>query len=125
MIAVPEQSPVIIRTERGLTIAGTRISLYEVIDLIKAQYPASLIRNKLNLTAAQINAALSYIQAHQTQVDAEYQEVLKTREEIQTYWDEQNNDRLISLATISRNPAQQKLWDKLEQQKADRASVRV
>ena len=30
----------IIRTERGLTIAGTRITLYDVIDLIKAQYPS-------------------------------------------------------------------------------------
>jgi hypothetical protein len=25
---------IIIRTERGLTIAGTRISLYDVIDLV-------------------------------------------------------------------------------------------
>jgi uncharacterized protein (DUF433 family) len=125
MIAVPDQSPAIIRTERGLTIAGTRISLYDIIDLLKAQYPASLIRDKLNLTAAQINSALSYIQANQPQVDAEYQEVLKTREEIQTYWDEQNRDRLVTLETMPRNPAQQELWEKLEQQKADRASVGV
>jgi uncharacterized protein (DUF433 family) len=122
MIAVSDQSPAIIRTERGLTIAGTRISLYDVIDLLTAQYPATLIRDKLNLTDAQINAALSYIKENKTQVDAEYQEVLKTRTEIKSYWDEQNHDRL---ATISRNPAQQKLWEKLEQQKADRASVGV
>jgi uncharacterized protein (DUF433 family) len=125
MIAVPDQSPAIIRTERGLTIAGTRISLYDIIDLLKAQYPASLIRDKLNLTAAQINSALSYIQANQPQVDAEYQEVLKTREEIQTYWDEQNRDRLVTLETMPRNPAQQELWEKLNRQKADRASVGV
>jgi uncharacterized protein (DUF433 family) len=125
MIVVPDQSPAIIRTERGLTIAGTRISLYDVMDLLNAQYPATLIRDKLNLTAAQIKAALSYIQTNQTQVDADYQDVLKTRDEIQTYWDEQNRDRLITLATISRNPEQQELWEKLEQQKADRASVGV
>ncbi|NEP62676.1 MAG: DUF433 domain-containing protein, partial [Symploca sp. SIO2G7] len=29
----------IIRTERGLTIAGTRITLYDVIDYIKTEYP--------------------------------------------------------------------------------------
>jgi hypothetical protein len=29
----------IIRTERGLTIAGTRITLYDVMDYLTAQYP--------------------------------------------------------------------------------------
>ena len=28
----------IIRTERGLTIVGTRISLYDVIDFLRADY---------------------------------------------------------------------------------------
>lgn len=49
---------IIIRTERGLTIAGTRISLYDVIDLLKAQYPPKLIRDKFNLTDAQINMVM-------------------------------------------------------------------
>ena len=29
----------IIRTERGLTIEGTRITLYDVMDYVTAQYP--------------------------------------------------------------------------------------
>jgi len=29
----------IIRTDRGLAIAGTRITLYDVRDYVKAQYP--------------------------------------------------------------------------------------
>jgi hypothetical protein len=37
MMASNEQAA-IIRTERGLTITGTRISLYDVIDFLKAQY---------------------------------------------------------------------------------------
>jgi hypothetical protein len=32
----------IIRTERGLTIAGTRITLYDVMDYVTAQYPPKL-----------------------------------------------------------------------------------
>ena len=43
-----EQSS-IIRTERGLTITGTRITLYDVMDYLKAQYPPKLIREKLGL----------------------------------------------------------------------------
>jgi uncharacterized protein (DUF433 family) len=64
---------IIIRTERGLTIAGTRISLYEVIDLLKVHYPPKLIRDTFNLTDAQLSAALSYIEMNQAQVEAEYQ----------------------------------------------------
>lgn len=54
------QQAKIIRTERGLTITGTRTSIYDVIDLLKADYPPKLIRDTFNLTDAQINAALSY-----------------------------------------------------------------
>jgi uncharacterized protein (DUF433 family) len=52
--------PGIIRTERGLTIAGTRITLYDVMDYVTAEYPPKFIRGMLNLTDEQVNAALSY-----------------------------------------------------------------
>jgi hypothetical protein len=34
----------IIRTERGLTIAQTRITLYDVMDYLVAQYPLKFIQ---------------------------------------------------------------------------------
>lgn len=115
----------IIRTERGLTIAGTRISLYDVMDLLRAQYPPKLIRDKFNLTDAQTDAALLYIEANRTQIEAEYQEVLHTREEIRQYWEDRNRDRLAHLAAKPRTPEQEALRAKLEQQKAERASVSI
>lgn len=121
MIASNEQ-PIIVRTERGLTIAGTRISLYDVIDFLKAQYPPKLIRDKFNLTDAQIKAALSYIEANKTQVEAEYQEVLQNREEIRHYWEERNRDRLARIAAMPHKPGQEALWAKLEAQKARRSA---
>ena len=93
MTSASNKQTSIIRTERGLTIAGTRISLYDVIDLLKVQYPPKLIRDKFNLTDLQINAALSYIETNKTQVEAEYQEVLQNRKEIRQYWEERNRDR--------------------------------
>ncbi|NQE36935.1 hypothetical protein [Microcoleus asticus] len=33
MVSVSNNQPIIIRTERGLTISGTRITLYDVIGL--------------------------------------------------------------------------------------------
>lgn len=112
----------IIRTERGLTIVGTRITLYDVMDFLKAQYPPKLIRDKFNLTDEQINAALSYLEANRTQVEAEYQHVLQTREEIRHYWEERNREHFARIATMPHKPGQEALWAKLEEQKAKRAS---
>lgn len=115
----------IIRTERGLTIAGTRITLYDVMDFLKAQYPPKLIRDKFNLTNEQINAALSYLEVNRVQVEAEYQEVLATREEIRQYWEERNRERFARIATMPRKPGQEALWAKLEEQKAKRVSDKL
>jgi uncharacterized protein (DUF433 family) len=97
MTLVFSEEPVIVRTERGLAIAGTRISIYEIMDLLKAQYPSKLIRDRFNLTSAQITAALSYIEANHTEVEAEYQEVLRTRQEIHQYWQERNKANCAQL----------------------------
>ena len=113
----------IIRTERGLTIAGTRTSLYDVIDLLKAHYPPKLIRDTFNLTDAQISAALSYIEANQVQVEAEYQEVLQTREEIRQYWEDRNRERLARIAAMPHKPGKEAIWAKLEEQKARRSAA--
>lgn len=72
----------IIRTERGLTIAGTRITLYDVMDYVKEQYPPKFIRGLFDLTEEQINAALAYIKTNRADVEAEYQIVLKEAEEL-------------------------------------------
>jgi len=112
-----EQSA-IIRTERGLTIKGTRVSLYDVMDLLKSQYPPKLIGDKFNLTSEQINSALSYIKANSKEIEAEYQLVLQTREEIKSYWEERKREHFAKIATRPRNQAKESLWAKLQEQKA-------
>jgi uncharacterized protein (DUF433 family) len=123
MALAPTQQPLIHRTERGLTIAGTRTSLYDVIDFLKAEYPPKLIRDIFNLTDTQINAALTYIEEYQIQVEAEYQEVLQTREEIRQYWEDHNRDRFARIAATSRTPEQAALWAKIQAQKAKRLAA--
>ncbi len=39
MVSASDRQPRIIRTERGLTITGTRITLYDVMGYVTAQYP--------------------------------------------------------------------------------------
>jgi uncharacterized protein (DUF433 family) len=123
MTLTSSQPVAILRTERGLTIVGTRTSLYDVMDLLKAQYPPRLIRDAFNLTDVQINSALSYIAANATQVEAEYQAVLHTREEIAQYWEVRNRDRLAQIAAAPRKPEHAAIWAKLEAQKANRSAM--
>ena len=108
----------IIRTERGLTISGTRITLYDVMDYVTAQYPPKFIRSLFNLTDAQINAALAYIQLNRAEVEAEYQVVLKEAAELQKYYEEQNRELIARIAKMPPPPGREAVWEKLQAQKA-------
>ena len=108
----------IIRTERGLTIAGTRITLYDVMDYVTAQYPPKFIRAMLSLTDEQVNAALSYIETHREEVEAEYQIVLKEAEELRQYYEEQNRDLIARISAKPPKPGMEAAWEKLQAQKA-------
>lgn len=114
MTTVSNEQAAIIRTERGLTIAGTRITLYDVMDYLNAQYPPNSIREKLCLTDEQVNAALSYIETNRAEVEAEYQIVLEQAEEIRQYWEEKNRDRLAYIATLPPQPGREEIYAKLQ-----------
>ena len=114
----------IIRTERGLTIAGTRITLYDVMDYLTADYPAKLIREKLCLTEAQVHSALSYIEAYPAEVEDEYQQVLRLAEDNRQYWEERNREHFARLAAIPPKPGQEAIRTKLQAWK-DRLESKV
>jgi hypothetical protein len=52
--AVIEKPAVIVRTERGLSIAGTRITIYDILDYLKQDWSPGWIQYWLNLTDEQI-----------------------------------------------------------------------
>jgi len=118
MNSAPEEQTVIIRTERGLTIAGTRITLYDLMDYVTDQYPPKFIRSLFDLSEEQINAALTYIEANRTEVEAEYQKVLKETEELRLYYEEQNRERVARIATLPPPPGLEAAWEKLQAAKA-------
>ncbi len=108
----------IIRTERGLTIAGTRITLYDVMDYVAEQYPPKFIRAMLSLSDHQMNSALSYIDAHRAEVEAEYQIVLKEAEELRQYYEEQNRDRMAHIAAKLPRSGTEEIRAKLRAERA-------
>ena len=117
MILASNSQVVILRTERGLTIEGTRITIYDVMDYVIDQYPSKFIRAMLDLTDGQVNAALSYIEAHRTEVEAEYQIVLKEAEELRQYYEEQNRERIARIAAKPPKPGTEIIRAKLQARK--------
>lgn len=118
MASVPNKQSAIICTERGLTISGTRITLCDVMDYVRAQYPPKFILAMLNLTDEQVNAALAYIDAHRAEVEAEYQFVLKGAEELQQYYEEQNRDLVARIAAKPPRPGTEAIRAKLRAERA-------
>lgn len=118
MIPVSNGQSAVIRTERGLTISGTRITLYDVMDYVTAQYPPKFIRSLFDLTEEQINIALSYIETHRAEVETEYQLVLNQAEELRQYYEEQNRERVARIATLPPPPGLEAAWEKLQASKA-------
>lgn len=118
MASVSNQQAAIIRTERGLTIAGTRITIYDVMDYVTAKYPPKFIRGLFNLSEEQINAALAYIETNRAEVEAEYQMVLREAEELRQYYEDKNRDLIARLAAKPPKPGMEAAWKKLQAQKA-------
>ena len=118
-----DNKPAITRTERGLTISGTRITLYQIMDYIHASYPRYLIRHQFYLTDEQFDGAMSYIDTHYEEVESEYQIVLQQAEEIQDYWQEKNKERLANISKLPPKPEYASAWQKLQARKAKRVAV--
>ena len=113
MTVVSEQKLNIIWTERGSSIAGTRITLYDVMDHFRTNRSHHHIAHKLGLTIEQIDFAIAYIETHQEQLETEYQTCLETEKEIRQYWDKHNYDRFAKIVSISPKPEQVVLRAKL------------
>ncbi|MCU0546983.1 MAG: DUF433 domain-containing protein [Oscillatoriaceae cyanobacterium Prado104] len=118
MTTISNEPTAIVRTERGLSIAGTRITIYDIMDYVTAQYPPKFIRGLFDLTESQINAALAYIEANRADVEAEYQMVLKEAEELRLYYEEKNRDLIARIAAQPPKPGEEAIRAKLQAAKA-------
>lgn len=110
--------PTVVRTPGGLFISGTRITLYDVMDYLVADWPPHLIRQWLNLTEQQMTEVLQYIDTHRTALETEYRQVLQQSEDIRQYWEKQHRARLAQRAAQPPTPEQEVAWAKLQAWKA-------
>ena len=115
-IVVPAST--VVRTSRGLSIAGRRLTLYSIMDYLRAGWPPHLIRDEFNLTDKQMNDVMEYITAHRDQVEQEYKMVLQQAEENRRYWETRNRERFERLAQTPPPQDQEQLRAKLQVIKA-------
>jgi uncharacterized protein (DUF433 family) len=66
----------IIHRGRGPEIAGTRITVYDVLDYHKAGWHRDRIAGIPNLSSLQVEAALRYIEEHRDEVMEAYERIL-------------------------------------------------
>ena len=106
--------PTVVRTSRGLSIAGTRITLYTILDYLHAGWPPKLIQDWLNLTAGQMADVLAYLASHREAVEQEYQQVVQHAEERRRYWDKRVQEHLANRPAASLTPERAKLRAKVQ-----------
>ena len=114
MGVVADSQTMVVRTERGLSISGTRITLYDVMDYVTAGWPAHVIRDRLQLTDQQIHDVMAYIEGHRAEVVREYQSALAIADENRRYWQERNEERFARLASSPPTPEQAEVRARLQ-----------
>src|SRR5919205_480294 len=80
MAASTNGQSTVVRTSRGLSIAGTRITLYALLDYLHADWPPKLVQDWFDLTDKQMDDVLTYLAEHGDEVEREYQQVLQQAE---------------------------------------------
>jgi uncharacterized protein (DUF433 family) len=68
---------VIINRGRGPEIAGTRITVYDVLDYHKHGWHRDRIAALFRLSSRDIQAAIDYIEEHKSEVMADYERILE------------------------------------------------
>jgi uncharacterized protein (DUF433 family) len=67
----------IINRGRGPEIAGTRITVYNVLDYLEDGWSHDRIAGLFQLTVEQVRVAVDYIDAHRAEVMPAYQRILE------------------------------------------------
>ncbi len=107
-------APTVIKKPGGLYIAGTRITLYHIMDYLLAGWPPHLIAQWLNVTDLQMADVMTYIDEHRAEVVGQYHQVLLQAEENRQYWEGRNRERLAAIAAAPPKPGQEELQAKLQ-----------
>ncbi|MCI0391188.1 MAG: hypothetical protein MOB07_20805 [Acidobacteria bacterium] len=75
--------PLIEETARGPSIAGTRITIYSVMDCLKLGLSRNYAKASFRISDEELDAVIEYIEQHKEQVERDYERILRRSEELQ------------------------------------------
>ena len=115
---LPRENQTIVRTEGGLTVKGSRLTLYYIMDAMREDNSLKNIRDIYELTDEEMLDILDYIHLNKEAVQKEYQEVLQSAEKNRKYWEERNRE-LMAKSYQQREVIRAKLSEWREQYHAE------
>ena len=115
---IPRENLTVLRTKLGLTVKGTRLTLYYIIDEMQGNNSLKNVRDMYELTNEEMLDILDYIHLNKEEVEKEYQQVVRSAEEHRKYWDEKNRG-LMEATYEQREAVRMKLREWREQYHAD------
>ena len=105
---------VVRRSDRGLCVAGHRITLYLIEDYLRAGWPPHLLRHSLRLSDQEMTEVLDYLAANRSEFDREYERVAREATEREKYWREREQRRKRLKVTRRKfTPEQAAAWARL------------
>lgn len=113
------ENETVTRTDRGLTVKGSRLTLYSILDAMKDNNSLKNVRDIFELTDQEMLDVLDYIHLHKEEVEKEYQEVLVVAQKNKDYWQERNKEQLESTYQQSET-VRAKLMEMKEKYKAEK-----
>ncbi|MDQ3012948.1 MAG: DUF433 domain-containing protein [Acidobacteriota bacterium] len=115
MPATATENPTVVRNDRGLSVKGTRLTLYQIMDyLVDGASREIILEDHPWLSAEQLDDVISYIETNRAEFEVEYQRVLKRAEETERYWRERNRERERQFDPGTLSPERRALWNKLQ-----------
>jgi uncharacterized protein (DUF433 family) len=87
------KTPLIVETRRGPCIAGTRITVFSVMDYLKGERSRDFIKHVMGISDAQLDAVLEYIALHKDAVEHEYTAIMRRSEERRTHYEKMFRER--------------------------------
>lgn len=76
-MSVISTTPAIVETSRGPCIAGTRITVYAILDYLHNGLGLDAVKENFRLSDEQLGASLEYIEQHRAELERDYAEIVR------------------------------------------------
>ncbi|GEM_PF-1778404 len=118
-LETPVAPGIVRRPDRGFCVAGTKISLFAIMDYVNAGAQQDLLTYG-QLSAGQLQQALNYIAANRPEFDLAYAEYVRKATELEHYYRNRERQHRAELAAQglwpprNHTPAQAAIWERLQ-----------